>query len=306
MTLSKLDCHRASLDERRAAFTNVYEFWGNDLPLDKYVQWRLKSLHHLRATWYVGVLEGQVAASLGVFPMSLSLDGTLEKTMFVGAVHTHPDFRRRGFAAELLYFAEQDQAQEDVRWSFLFSDIDPQYYARLGYVVNDAPNVCIKPGATAGFEVELFNPADAVEKMQHFYDVNQQDRTCSLFRTLDYWNFLAQKHRQDTYLWLIEQGECCGYLHLRCKDDLACLEDFAVVSHTPEQLRRVAGSVSLYAESQGIGEVHGWFPPVSTEQPWLEINDRQMEITMWKSLTEKQLTTEQQRELAYFRHVDHV
>ena len=46
--------------------------------------------------------------------------------------------------------------------------------------------------------------------------------------------------------------------------------------------------------------------PISTEQPWLEINDRQTEITMWKSLTEKQLTTEQQRELAYFRHVDHV
>jgi len=44
-----LDYHRANPQEKRAAFANVYEFWGNDLPLDEYVEWRLNSSHHQRA-----------------------------------------------------------------------------------------------------------------------------------------------------------------------------------------------------------------------------------------------------------------
>ena len=29
--------------------------------------------------------------------------------------------------------------------SLLFSDINPNYYARMGYQISSAPNVCIKP-----------------------------------------------------------------------------------------------------------------------------------------------------------------
>ena len=124
MTESRLDCHRANHEEKCAAFTNVYECWGNDLPVDEYVQWRLQSIHHQRAIWYVGVVDGVVVSSLGVFPMSLSFSGDLQATMFIGAVHTHPDYRNQGFAAQLIAYAEQDQATQcDVRWSILFSDI---------------------------------------------------------------------------------------------------------------------------------------------------------------------------------------
>ena len=91
MTNEHLDCHQASHEEKCTAFANVYEFWGNDMPLDQYVQWRLSSIHHQRAIWYVGVAGNTVAASLGVFPMFLSVHGDVNPTMFIGAVHTHPD-----------------------------------------------------------------------------------------------------------------------------------------------------------------------------------------------------------------------
>ena len=52
-----LDYHRANRKEKRAAFANVYEFWGNDLPLDEYVDWRLNSIHHQRAVWYLSLIH---------------------------------------------------------------------------------------------------------------------------------------------------------------------------------------------------------------------------------------------------------
>ncbi len=306
----KLDCHRADHDEKRAAFANVYEFWGNELPLDEYVQWRLNSIHHQRAIWYVGVVDGIVAVSLGVFPMYLSLNGDVQPTMFIGAVHTHPDYRRRGYANQLIAFAEADQAAQDgVRWSILFSDIDPNYYARMGYQISNAPNVCIRPADIGGGDVWLTEPLDVqteFEKMIKLYETNHRQQSCYLYRCRDYWEFLIQKHAKDQFYWLTNQGERVGYFHIRHHKDLACLEDFAVADHDDATLSQLAQTLACHALQQNISEIHGWFPPISLDFATVEFRERKTEITMWKSLTGEQLTSQQAAELVYFRHVDHV
>jgi len=307
MTNEHLDCHQASHEEKCTAFANVYEFWGNDMPLDQYVQWRLSSIHHQRAIWYVGVAGNTVAASLGVFPMFLSVHGDVNPTMFIGAVHTHPDFRKRGYAAQLISYAEQDQAAHyDVRWSILFSDINPAYYSRMGYQTSDAPNVCIRPADVDGWSTEPLDIASELDEMIAFYDSNHLGQTCFLHRPRSYWEFLATKHSQDWFSWLVDGDQRQGYIHIRNNDGLACLEDFAVADHREPTLERLAKSVALYANLRGISEVHGWFPAITTRDSWLQFSQRQTEITMWKSLTDRSLTSDQAEELAFFRHIDHV
>ena len=306
MTESVLECHRANKAEQQVAFANVYEFWGNDLPLEEYVQWRMNSLHHQRATWYVGIADGTVAASLGVFPMHLQRDSKIEKTMFIGAVHTAPKFRRRGYAAQLIDFSEQDQQQDGVEWSFLFSDINPEYYARMGYQISDAPSVCIKPGAEQAYDTEAFQIEAGLETVKQLYTGNHQHCSCFLYRSDAYWEFLAAKHAKDHFLWLQEEGEVIGYVHCRAHDDLACLEDFAVPDHDDNSLAKVAATVSSLADQHGWNQVHGWFPDSQVGQPWFELPQRQTEITMWKSLSDQQLNSSQIRELSFFRHIDHV
>ncbi|MBA61602.1 MAG: hypothetical protein CMJ76_04480 [Planctomycetaceae bacterium] len=307
MAESKLDCHQANLEEKCAAFANVYEFWGNELPLDEYVQWRLNSIHHQRASWYVGTVEGSVVTSLGVFPMFLSFRGDVQATMFIGAVHTHPDYRKRGYAADLIAYAEQDQAtNNDVRWSLLFSDINPNYYARQGYQISNAPNVCISRSEFDGWETEPFEIATELDQMIEIFEANHQSQTCHLYRPREYWDFLAVKHAKDCFLWLICSGQRQGYIHLRQNNDLACLEDFAVADYDSSTLEQLAGSVSSYANKHGISEVHGWFPLIVTDHPWLRFSERKTEITMWKSLTNVLLTSHQSDELSFLRHIDHV
>lgn len=307
MTNPQLDCHQASHEEKCAAFANVYEFWGNDMPLEQYVQWRLNSIHHQRAIWYVGTVGNAVVASLGVFPMFLSDHGDVNPAMFIGAVHTHPDFRKRGYAAELISYVEQDQeAHYDVRWSFLFSDINPAYYARLGYQTSNAPNVCIRPAEVDGWSTEPLDITSEIDEMIAFYDTNHLGQTCFLHRPRSYWEFLVNKHAKDQFSWLIDSDQRRGYIHVRNNDGLACLEDFAVADYTEHTLGRLARSVASYANHKNISEVHGWFPPITTEDSWLQFSQRQTEITMWKSLSDRSLTTDQIQELAYFRHIDHV
>ena len=302
-----LDYHRANHQEKCAAFANVYEFWGNDLPLDEYVDWRLNSIHHQRAVWYVGVLDGTVVTSLGVFPMVFSVCGDLQPAMFIGAVHTNPEFRKRGYAAGLIAYAEQEQAaNHEVCWSLLFSDINPNYYARMGYQISSAPNVCIRPAEVDGWTTEPLDLTLDRAQMVEMYEANHRRQTCYLFRAQKYWEFLATKHAKDQFLWLTQNGQRQGYIHLRKNGDLACLEDFAIADHDPTTLEQLAKSISCFAKEQGISEVHGWFPPLQAAPAWLEFRERKTEITMWKSLSGTLLNSYQSEELSFFRHVDHV
>ncbi|GIS61224.1 MAG: hypothetical protein CM1200mP2_34490 [Planctomycetaceae bacterium] len=71
----RLDCHIANDTERAAAFGNVHECWGDERSVEDYVAWRMQSIQHARASWYVGCVDGRVATSLGAYPIVLRAGG---------------------------------------------------------------------------------------------------------------------------------------------------------------------------------------------------------------------------------------
>jgi predicted N-acetyltransferase YhbS len=81
--------------------------------------------------------RGDVQASAKLYTFSATLDGRAVRVAGIGAVFTPPSHRRRGAARELLErlleHVSMDRAHgADV--ALLFSEIGPEYYARLGFI----------------------------------------------------------------------------------------------------------------------------------------------------------------------------
>ena len=131
-----LDIHPASSDELAAAHRNVFDIWSKGLSLEEHLRYRLdESPSHSRAQWFVGSLEGRVVVSLGAYPLVFRLGDEELPGIAIGSVYTVGEFRGRGFAPQLIGYVEDHYRAKETALSALYSDIKPEYYARLGYIL---------------------------------------------------------------------------------------------------------------------------------------------------------------------------
>src|SRR4051812_41546092 len=102
-----LDIHRASPDELVAAHRNVFDIWSKGLNLEEHLRYRLdESPSHIRATWFVGCLDGRVVVSLGAYPLMFRIGDKELPGIAIGSVYTVGEFRGRGFAPQLIKYVE--------------------------------------------------------------------------------------------------------------------------------------------------------------------------------------------------------
>ncbi len=87
---------------------------------------------HLRR---VALVDGdEVLASTKVYTLDAVLDGVPMKVAGLGAVFTSPSSRKRGAARELIEKVLEQAAAEGADLALLFSEIGPDYYAKLGFI----------------------------------------------------------------------------------------------------------------------------------------------------------------------------
>jgi predicted N-acetyltransferase YhbS len=79
------------------------------------------------------VENGVVVASAKLYDFEATLDGRPIRVAGLGAVFTQPTCRRRGAARELIERLLDRAACDGADAALLFSEIDPAYYARLGF-----------------------------------------------------------------------------------------------------------------------------------------------------------------------------
>jgi GNAT superfamily N-acetyltransferase len=77
--------------------------------------------------------RGDVAASAKLYELDAMLDGQLIRIAGIGAVFTMPDHRGRGAGREVVERLVQLAAGRAADAALLFSEIDPEYYARVGF-----------------------------------------------------------------------------------------------------------------------------------------------------------------------------
>lgn len=283
------DIHPASSSEQHAAYVNVHEVWGRNLPMDVFLNHRYQSETHNRADWFVLTEGEKVVSSLGRQPLQFQFCGKILKGCGIGSVHTHPDYRQKGYAAALLRRVDQWSSEQGHQISLLFSDIDPTYYARLGYErwsadfsicdrdmllkLSDGP-VRLKP-----VHYQADDPL-----LPTFYRLwHRQDQLC-IHRDTQYWSYSANRENAGSFFVVLdEKDDSVGYIRARIKEE-GCLQltEFATDPDHPQSQRSIYRALGVLATEWECSVVEGWFPASSM----VPKKPREQAITMLRSLNQ--------------------
>jgi predicted N-acetyltransferase YhbS len=121
------------------ALDESYALWSEGLTRRDYGRYNTAQL---RTEWGARHLErvalvenGRLLATAKRYGIVARLDGQVRPMLGIGAVFTPPDLRRRGFARRIIEHLIEDAAARGVTGALLFSEIGPDYYARLGFSV---------------------------------------------------------------------------------------------------------------------------------------------------------------------------
>jgi len=304
-----LDIHPASDAERIELYRNVHDVWGRGLPLEEHIRRRLTSPQHNRARWFVGCVEGKVATSLGVYALEFRYRGEIVPGMAIGAVHTHADFRGRGFAPELIGWVEDEyRRQHGTAISLLYSDINPGYYARLGYVECPAWEFDFEPAAVVlnGLKsLELHPiPLPATPSISRLYEDFHRDLPFSIHRSTDYWQYLELKAPRDDVFAIGPPDDPDGYVRIGFDESALVVRDFA--TRNADAAGTLVAATLQISSRIGAKSVIGWVPQLPDEFAELAVR-REEEITMLKPLSPEFPIDESVTASAdWFHEIDHV
>jgi predicted N-acetyltransferase YhbS len=115
----------------------TYEIWHQGLSRPAYGRLYAAQIatawgrRHLRRLALVD--GGEVLASAKVFTFDATLDGVPIRVVGLGAVFTQPAHRSRGAARDLIERLLENAVADGADLALLFSEIGPEYYARLGF-----------------------------------------------------------------------------------------------------------------------------------------------------------------------------
>jgi predicted N-acetyltransferase YhbS len=124
----------AESDEDRLAVTAVaHAATRPQEPLEHFQARRLAHPRRAGATWWLLEEDGRPASSLVCYPLTFSVGGRAVEGYGLGAVATHPTFRRRGLAHALCEAVIRANEEQGRSVGLLFSAIRPAYYERLGF-----------------------------------------------------------------------------------------------------------------------------------------------------------------------------
>lgn len=297
-----LDIHLATPGERRQAHSNVHDVWSRGLPLDRHVARREQAPHHNFATWIVGCEDKQVVTSLACHPFEFSLWGQRTPGIGIASVHTVATARGKGYAPRLIDWTERWALDQGRTLSLLFSDVDPDYYARMGYVRCpswEGFRNCQTTVSTAdrGYSLAPCDARPSLAELKTFYDRFVASRPLAVHRNADYWQNLLDRRPHDLFRWVIDkQQRRVGYLRfspipepLFVSDPVGQptswkLSDYALDSPGDELFDAALRLAIDWAADQGGEKIGGWLPDTPVTRSLFELHPRTAEITMFKAL----------------------
>jgi predicted N-acetyltransferase YhbS len=125
-------------EARREAEEQTFSLWSEGRSGGAHLAYQEEQL--TRATSeilsYAGLVDsaGKLRASLKRFSLAMQKSGETHRAIGLGAVMVPEADRKKGFGRELIEAALDDARSDGARLAWLFSEIDPTYYERLGFV----------------------------------------------------------------------------------------------------------------------------------------------------------------------------
>jgi predicted N-acetyltransferase YhbS len=142
-------CRPARPEEMEEVYRMGYDAWADGDGVDAYLASCAASPKYARGRWLVLEEGGTLLSSLIVYDLGGPAAG-------LGSIATAPERRGRGYASALVGAAAGAIEGAGKRRVFLFSDIGPEFYERLGFRVLP-PRFQFKPGSSCMVRADDFD-----------------------------------------------------------------------------------------------------------------------------------------------------
>lgn len=146
-------------------FDQTFPVWHEGLSRSAYARWNLAQLEtpwgreHLCRYALVDD-AGRLLATAKRYRHDVRLDGHDGWMCGLGAVFTPADQRGRGWASRLIEMLLEREREEGALLAALFSEIDPAFYARLGFHAVPVPEVTVRVRRQDGAPAMLVRAGD--------------------------------------------------------------------------------------------------------------------------------------------------
>lgn len=108
-----------------------FDVWSGGKSEEQYVKECTESKKYTTGTWYVLVSENVLVSSLIVYESQFRIP---ENFCGIGSVATAIQHRNKGHSSHLINGVCENLKRSGYRGVYLHSDIDPEFYKRLGFI----------------------------------------------------------------------------------------------------------------------------------------------------------------------------
>ncbi|MCA1827004.1 MAG: GNAT family N-acetyltransferase [Myxococcales bacterium] len=186
-------------EERADYFRGIQPIWGGGLDDAKFQLFQRRLADSAEAAgryrllgWFEG---GRMLSAMKAYDLRGSCARRPLKLFGIGAVFTPPALRRNGHAASMLRAAMDEYREKGAQAAVLFSDIDIEYYERLGFRVVESRECSVEAGAlprpSSGFRPAM--PGDEPQMTRLFGASRTHETRFALDR--DGWTLRFQLRR---------------------------------------------------------------------------------------------------------------
>jgi predicted acetyltransferase len=210
----------------------------------------------------VAELEGQVAASLVIYPLTTWVRGQRLPVAGIGSVAVSPEHRRRGVGEAAMRAALRELRQRGIHLSMLYP-FRSSYYRRLGYGVIEY----VHQLAVAASNLPLSDQSRRVRRLMHpdrpaveaLYDRVAQDGHFAMARSVEWWGRRLWSYPGD---WVVyegrRRGQIEGYLYYEVENSRGpfklAISLNELVAATPEAHRGLVGYLAALRDQ--VEEIH--------------------------------------------------
>ncbi|MFB5188769.1 GNAT family N-acetyltransferase [Alicyclobacillus fastidiosus] len=181
--------------------------------------------HYVGETTWVAIVDGVIASAIQIFPYRARLESLELLVGGIGSVATHPEYRGRGLAQEILHAQIHWMEENGFDLSLLFTGIH-DFYRQCGWeqVLEkeySIDSLQLNPGGSRLAAGGFVPAGHDLGEIARVYDEYNRHRTNSMVRSQEYWrDQLRWRHESlsRNFYAAIEDGEITAYLRLREKD----------------------------------------------------------------------------------------
>jgi GNAT superfamily N-acetyltransferase len=258
-------------DYAREVLPASFELWGARRSYDRYVSDFLdvaRSAYGKRRQFTVGIRASErIVCSCKLYDRELRWGEKALRATGVGAVFTHPEERGRGYASAMLGELLDEERAAGGDLAFLFSDIHPAFYEKLGFVSLPSRILTLRAASLDG------SPAGGVPPegrdwaaIRRCFDALEAQRSWAFRRTPLVWDWMrlkwnapADEGTQPVALAIRRGREVAAYAFGRrvLAADTFVLDDFAFAGDDGRALLPAL----VRAGAGDLRRISGWLPP---------------------------------------------